>query len=224
MQNKDWRERYIDLTANVLLELMAAKEINVVMIQNTDTSSNIIYAGFESGTSNLSYDTKISPGQWGILARPFMFRQAYLFSTGNISRVKIIEMVAPDPHSMLKSIIGQGAQAVDVNSTVGLKASELNIEATTKNLFVKDVSSPGVVAGQLTANTTAQRLASDGKCREVLIQSPVTNSEKIYLGDSTNQIIELLPGDALSIPVDNIKHLFVKTTTSTATVNWLSRS
>lgn len=222
MASKDWRERYIDLQANVPYELMTGKEINVILIQNTDTT-NIIYAGKESGTNSTSFETSISPAQWGIIARPFLFRKAYLFSTGNISRVKIVEAVVPDPLILLKNIIGGGTTDVTVSSTVGLKSSELNIEATTKNLFVKEVTSTGITTGQITVNTTPQALGVSTPCREVLIQAPITNSATVKIGNSTAQYIELAPGDSISIPIDNINKIYAVTSTGTETINWLSR-
>lgn len=222
MSNKDWRERYINLAANTQYELMAAKEINVILIQNTD-SSNIIYAGLESNTSNAIYETAVFPGQWGIIGRPFTFRKAYLFSAGNISRVKVVELVAPDPLSLIKSIIATGASSISVASTVGLKASELNLEATTKNLFVKEVTSSSLATGQKTADTTAAALAGSTPCREVLIQNDSGSSNSVKVGNDTNQYIELSPGDAISLPIDNVSKVYVKTTAGTATVNWLAR-
>lgn len=222
MGNKDWRERYVNLAANVQYELMAAKEINIVLIQNTD-SSNTIYAGLESSTGSTVYETAIFPGQWGVIGRPFTFRKAFLFSGGNIDRVKVVELLAPDPLSLIKSLIATGASSISVAATVGLKASELNIESVTKNLFVKEVTSTSLATGQKTANTTAAALAGSTVCREVLIQNDSGSSNSVKVGNDTNQYIELSPGDAISLPIDNVSKVYVKTASGTATVNWLAR-
>jgi hypothetical protein len=43
------------------------------------------------------------------------------------------------------------------------------------------------------------------------------------VGHATNQFLVLVPGQGLSIPLNNISSIYVKMASGTGTVNWLAR-
>jgi hypothetical protein len=74
--------------------------------------------------------------------------------------------------------------------------------------------------GQSTATTTAAGLPSN-VCQSVLVQNDPSSSVNVYVGDPNNQYICLQPGQSITIPCSNIDEIYIKTQSSTATVNYM---
>ena len=212
MQNSKWKERYISLQAGVVLPIMSDRPVNTFLIQNTDTT-NIIYAGPDADTSATIHEIKISPGQWGVIARPFMFDRIFLFSAGAITRVKLVEAITDNPMNLIRSIIGGVSQEVFVTSTVGLKASELNIEAVTKNLYVKQAGNRvAVIYGAFAVGAVAvskaitNRLCTvhvlSGNCWINPLAVAVANATAIKLSPSNGGVLDLYVAGNLSLISD----------------------
>jgi len=72
--------------------------------------------------------------------------------------------------------------------------------------------------------TTAAAIGGSQKCNEVLVQADPDNSVDVFIGNSTIQPLRLKPGVSATIPVNNVSLIYAKTTSGTATVNWLARS
>ena len=77
------------------------------------------------------------------------------------------------------------------------------------------------MCGQMSANTTAAALGSQS-CSSVLVQNDPGNTVNVYIGNATNQTIQLTPGQSITIPCSNISLVYAKAASSTANVNWLS--
>jgi hypothetical protein len=79
------------------------------------------------------------------------------------------------------------------------------------------------VAGSLTATTAAQNLGNQ-VCAAVVIQCDPGASVNLLVGDANSQPFGLKPGQAVTIPCSNTNKVYVKTGSSTATVNFISVS
>ncbi len=80
-----------------------------------------------------------------------------------------------------------------------------------------------LLAGTQSATTVAAALNSGtaAGCRQVLVQADPDNTVSVFVGNATTQPLELVPGDAATIGISDVAKVFVKTASSTATVNWL---
>ncbi len=216
-----WNEVYKSLRAGEVYEHRSGANINAVMVQNPHPTA-IIY-GHLTDVSTTRYEIKVGPGQWAVMARPHLFSKVYLLADGNISGVRIVELLTDNPLGMLQSLVSTHFGEVFITSTVGLKGSELNIEAGTKNLFTKEAPSTSIYAGTKTVTTTAVAIGNQAG-REVLIQADNSNTDAVLIGDNAAQVIRLAAGDGVTIPVDNINKIYAKSVSSTQVVNWLVRS
>jgi hypothetical protein len=83
--------------------------------------------------------------------------------------------------------------------------------------------SAALYTSQATATTSPAALASQA-CSELVIQNDPANSVDVLIGNSTNQYIDLAPGDAIVLAVSNANLVYHKSVSSTATLNILARS
>jgi hypothetical protein len=90
-------------------------------------------------------------------------------------------------------------------------------------IITHDEGSDALYTGQVTATTSAAALGSQA-CNGVAVQNDPGSSVNVLVGNATNQYIALVPGDNAVIPCTNISQVYVKSASSTATVNWLARS
>jgi len=216
-----WNEVYKSLKAGEVYEHRTGGNINAVMVQNPDPTA-IIY-GHLTDVSTSRYEIKVGPRQWAVMARPHLFSKVYLLADGNISGVRIVELLTDNPLGMLQSLVSTHFGEVFITSTVGLKGSELNIEAGTKNLFTKEAPSNNIYAGRKTVTTTAAAIGTQAG-REVLLQADPDNSSRLFIGSSGSQVIALDAGDAISLPIDNLNKIYAKAETGSQLINWLVRS
>lgn len=96
--------------------------------------------------------------------------------------------------------------------------------ASSQRVWVKPAGSTVLYAGTATATTTAAALAASQVVSELVVQCDPDNAVDCFVGNSTAQTIQLKPGQSLSVPVDNVSRLFVKTASSTAAVNYMGRN
>jgi len=84
------------------------------------------------------------------------------------------------------------------------------------------VGSSTLYDGTQTATTTAAALNSgtSRSCSSVLVQNDPDSTQDVFVGNDSSQSVQLVPGQAEVIPVDNVNKVFVKTASGTATVNW----
>lgn len=67
--------------------------------------------------------------------------------------------------------------------------------------------------------TTTPTPLSSLACRSVLLQADPDNTVDVFIGDATNQVWQLVPGQALSLPVSNTNQIYHKVASGTATLN-----
>ncbi len=78
--------------------------------------------------------------------------------------------------------------------------------------------------GTIGASTNALSVSEANVwCNEVLVQNHPDSAARILLGNADEQLIVMEAGDSITLPVDNVNSIYVATTASTATVNYLSR-
>jgi hypothetical protein len=78
-------------------------------------------------------------------------------------------------------------------------------------------------AGTLVATSSAAPLAVAQAIVEVLVQSDPENTVDLLVGSEGAQPIQLRPGDALTLPVADLATIYVKTSSGSATANYLAR-
>lgn len=84
-----------------------------------------------------------------------------------------------------------------------------------------------IFTGQITGLAdTAQILAvaTHASIREVIVQADPDNSTNALVGNSSNQYVKLVPGQGVSIPINNLGAIYVKMeSATTGTINWIAR-
>jgi len=78
-------------------------------------------------------------------------------------------------------------------------------------------------AGTLTTSTTATVLAGSQAVFEVLVQSDPDNTVDILVGTRQAQVIQLKPGQALTIPTSNLNRVYATAASSTPVLNYIAR-
>lgn len=99
-------------------------------------------------------------------------------------------------------------------------AREVSVESTGA-----DEGAPTLDTGQETnvpAAGTALNSGTSLTVAEVIVQADPGNTADVQVGNSTDQFMVLEPGNALTIPVDDVAKVFVAGSGS-ETVNWLAR-
>jgi hypothetical protein len=90
-------------------------------------------------------------------------------------------------------------------------------------ILTQEEGSQALYTWQATATTTPTALASQA-CNEALVQNDPASSVDVLIGNSSNQYIDLAPGDSISLAVSNANLVYHKSVSSTATLNVLARS
>ena len=95
------------------------------------------------------------------------------------------------------------------------------------NVDVASVTLPTggtVTDGSTSLTTTASIQLSAGQaCKEVVVQNDPDNTVDVLIGDATNQRFQLVPGQAITLPVANVSQVYAKNVSSTTqSVNWLA--
>ncbi len=81
----------------------------------------------------------------------------------------------------------------------------------------------GLRSGTLTATTTPQALASRHEhIMEVIVQNDPDSSNAVFVGDTRYQHYQLAAGSNVTVKVNDLSIVYVKTASGTATVNWLA--
>ena len=80
-----------------------------------------------------------------------------------------------------------------------------------------------LTAGTNTTSVTAESLATSQTVDEVTVQNDPDNTVDILVGNSTAQPIQLAPGQSVSVMVDNIATVYIKSVSGTPVVNYLAR-
>ena len=91
---------------------------------------------------------------------------------------------------------------------------------------VQTGASSTLTAGVQTGTTAATALnnGSSLACTEVIVQNLPINTLNILIGSQALQSLHITPDKALTIPIDNVNKVYIRTTGSTSVVGWLARS
>ncbi len=141
-----WVERTITLKANTVTEIATdyGKLMNTFIIKNL--SEYAVYGDLKSTLTMADYEIQVQPGNYGLIIRPYDFQKVYLLSTADIT-VTVYMVWTQNPMILLPSMAKPvQASNVDVVQTVGLKAGELNLDAS-KNLGINVMSMVPLPAG-----------------------------------------------------------------------------
>lgn len=76
-----------------------------------------------------------------------------------------------------------------------------------------------LVAGQTSATTTGAALPSN-ICDSAIVQNGDA-AINLLVGDKNGQVFVVTPGNSLSLPVNNLNMVWVKSASSTVNVNWI---
>ena len=98
------------------------------------------------------------------------------------------------------------------------------IKQIVDTVTTKEAPSDTLLAGDYTVTDTAAAIGASQAISEIVIQADPDNSEVIFVGNSTSQPVKLQPGASFDVPAGNIDLIFAKTTSGTATLNWIGRS
>jgi hypothetical protein len=90
-------------------------------------------------------------------------------------------------------------------------------------ILTQQEGSQALYTWQATATTSPAALTSQ-VCNEVVVQNDPGSSNDLYVGNSSSQVIVLVPGASIVIPVCNANLVYLKTATGTADVNIIARS
>lgn len=141
-QNK-WVDRSVDLTGGVIDAVQLGSRCNCVLIRNPSLTETV-YISLKRSVSATDYQAIALPGAAAILARPYEFDHVYLMAANPVPMLDLSEILSDSPLSLIGPMTNGNpvAQNVSIVSSVGLKPSDLNIEAVTKDLQVDVKSQP----------------------------------------------------------------------------------
>lgn len=154
-----WKESTISLEANKPYQIMFGKPINCLIVKNP-SSTNLIRIGLYASTSMTNYESTATFDSYGFLVRPNPFNTAVLITDADIDGVKIYETMEENITLLLPNMGTPPSGAVTVQSTVGLKPSDININPSTKNIGV-DATFPAGMAVTSTVGLKPSDLAID---------------------------------------------------------------
>lgn len=110
-------------------------------------------------------------------------------------------------HAQAVAVVGPSGNALDPNASGALSLTQ-PLGGT-------------LVDGTASVTTTAAAIGAQA-CVTVLVQADPDNTVDVFIGDSSNQRYQVLPGAAVGLPVTNVSQVYAKTASGTATVNWLA--
>lgn len=77
--------------------------------------------------------------------------------------------------------------------------------------------------GEVTVTTTAAPInTSYTVYSSVSLQNDMANTVDIFIGDQTSQTFRLVPGQSVTIPIDYLKKIYVKTASGTAKLTYIT--
>ncbi len=80
-----------------------------------------------------------------------------------------------------------------------------------------------LVPGTNTLSTVAEALTTSDVVWECTIQNDPDNTIDIFVGDSASQPMEIVPGNSMTIPIQDPSTIFVVADSGTPTINFLCR-
>jgi len=83
-----------------------------------------------------------------------------------------------------------------------------------------------VLAGQkvVASAATPEALAGSTASLSVAVQAKYTNTKSVFVGNSTNQFVELVPGASVALNATNLNQVFLKVQVNAEGANYLGVS
>ena len=79
-----------------------------------------------------------------------------------------------------------------------------------------------IQAGTTSTSTSAAAIVSSSTpCRAVVLQSDPDNTTDILIGDAASQVIQLTPGQSISLRVDNLNKVWADAVSGTPDLRWI---
>ena len=122
----------------------------------------------------------------------------------------------------LRTYIGWLVCAVLVLSASAIRLAP-KVEAQTFPIVRTTAASAVITVGTNGLTTTAETLRSTLVAWECLVQNDPDNAVDMLVGNSTDQVIQLSPGQSMTIPIQDAATIYVKSVSGTPTANYLCR-
>lgn len=122
----------------------------------------------------------------------------------------------------LRTIVGGVMCAVLIVSASALRLAP-QVEAQTYPIVRATTATATLTAGTNTLSTNAETLRASLVAWECLVQNDPDNTVDMLVGDSASQVIQLAPGQSITIPVQNAATIYLKSVSSTPVANYLCR-
>lgn len=97
------------------------------------------------------------------------------------------------------------------------------VEAQTFPIVRTTSASAVLTAGTNALDTNAEALRATLTAWECIVQNDPDNTTDILVGSSAAQTIQLTPGQAVTIPIQDAATIYVKAVSATPTANYLCR-
>jgi len=80
-----------------------------------------------------------------------------------------------------------------------------------------------LLAGTNATSTTGEVLAAAHPVWEVAVQNDPDSTTDILVGNRSAQVIQLAPGQSVTIPTDNLNRIWIVAVSGTPTANYIAR-
>lgn len=122
----------------------------------------------------------------------------------------------------LRTIIGCIVCAMLIVSASALRLAP-KVEAQTFPIVRTTSASAVLTAGTNTLSTTEEALRATLTAWECVVQNDPDNTVDILVGSQTAQTIQLAPGQAITIPIQDAATIWLKSVSATPVANYLCR-
>lgn len=208
-QKISWVSNKIDIPAGVIFPVSCPSGINGVVIKNPDETNNInVDTDYNSIISKP--DTTVMASSAGIFAQPSDIGILYLYCASSIQGVKLEMFDNTDIMAILGTIVKPPNSNVAVTSTVGLKTTDVLIDAQ-KHLQVDIVSQAALPAGSnlIGAVTIAGNVLQEQKTESDAVAGVLTFAAniqyiEIYNTDATNAGVFTANGINITVPAGKV--------------------
>lgn len=113
------------------------------------------------------------------------------------------------------ALSGGGNFKVDIQNQVSIGAvAQLPTSLAASGGLKVDDTSDNFGVAQYTVTTSGVQVAANQASEEVMFQAAKTNTGTVFVGNSTTQVIEVVPGAAISFPISNPNKFYYKGATA----------
>lgn len=122
-----WLESVINIAANTVTNYSMRGKANAVMVWNP-SATDFLYMSTSDRVGVNFFDARIQTQSWGVISRPFAFKDVFLFSPAIVAGIRVTEIFTEQPLMLIQSMLGDPSATGDVRvtATAGLTAAQLN--------------------------------------------------------------------------------------------------